>query len=208
MTAVSLALTDAPASGIERAPDESRPGFALYVGVDESMGAAGTTMLADLAQAVLQLVSELGPEMDAHASLSLTARPGTSLIDNLRTELAREGTASAAQRARAAWSRTTVIDLGARSVTVRGAPVALTFKEFALLEYLVHAPHRAVTRDELMRSVWGKGVPASGTRTIDVHVRRLRDKLGGLLQIATVRGVGYRFDPTPEIVLVGSGDAG
>jgi len=64
-----------------------------------------------------------------------------------------------------------------------------------------------VTRDELLRSVWHKRAWRNDTRTIDVHVRRLREKLGGCPRIVTVRGVGYRCDPTPEVVLVGSGDA-
>ena len=101
-----------------------------------------------------------------------------------------------------------VVDTEARTVVRHGRPVALTFKELALLEYLVRSPGRAVSRGELMETVWHGASPADGSRTIDVHVRRLRDKLGGCPGLATVRGVGYRFDPTPMIVLVGSGDAG
>lgn len=99
------------------------------------------------------------------------------------------------------------VDAVAREVTIDGHAVALTFKEFELLEYLLRSPHRAVSREELLRTVWNQSSRSSGSRTIDVHVRRLREKLGGCLQIVTVRGVGYRCDPTPEVVLVGSGDA-
>ncbi len=98
------------------------------------------------------------------------------------------------------------IDLGSRRVHVGGRPVPLTYKEFELLSHLVRAPHRVVGRAELLRTVW-HGTAQPGTRTVDVHVRRLREKVSGDA-ITTVRGVGYRFDPSPEIVLTGSGDAG
>ena len=104
--------------------------------------------------------------------------------------------------------RQVVLDTDARTLTIDWRDVALTFKEFALLEYLLRSARRAVSREELLETVWHKGASAVGTRTIDVHVRRLREKLGGCLQIVTVRGVGYRCDATPENVLVGSGDAG
>ncbi|WP_225752748.1 winged helix-turn-helix domain-containing protein [Actinotalea sp. Marseille-Q4924] len=100
-----------------------------------------------------------------------------------------------------------VLDVDAREVTRGGVVVPLTYKELGLLEHLLRNPHRAVARDELLREVWRKSVTARTTRTIDVHVRRLREKLGGCLRIVTVRGVGYRWDPTPDVVLIGSGDA-
>jgi DNA-binding response OmpR family regulator len=90
-------------------------------------------------------------------------------------------------------------------VTLPDSPTA---KEFSLLEYLLRSARRAAGRHELLRTVWRGSMPADGSRTIDVHVRRLREKLGGCLEAVTVRGVGYRFDPSPDVVLVGSGDAG
>lgn len=108
---------------------------------------------------------------------------------------------------RAAPAATLVLDADAREVTRGGVVVPMTHKELGLLEHLLRNPHRAVPRDELLREVWHKNVTARTTRTIDVHVRRLREKLGGSLRIVTVRGVGYRWDPTPDVVLVGSGDA-
>jgi hypothetical protein len=100
-----------------------------------------------------------------------------------------------------------VLDADAREVTRGGVVVPMTHKELGLLEHLLRNPHRAVPRDELLQQVWRKNVTARTTRTIDVHVRRLREKLGGSLRIVTVRGVGYRWDPTPDVVLIGSGDA-
>jgi len=96
----------------------------------------------------------------------------------------------------------TRIDLSGRRVAVAGQQVRLTRLEFALLAHLVRAPHRVVGRAELLQTVWG-GTFRPGTRTVDVHVRRLRAKVTGSA-IATVRGIGYRFDPTPRIVLSGS----
>ena len=78
-------------------------------------------------------------------------------------------------------------------VSVSGALLDLTYKEFELLRYLVQHPGRVFTRTDLLQEVWGYNF-YGGTRTVDVHVRRLRAKLGveheGLIQ--TVRGVGYR----------------
>ncbi|MNW56866.1 Response regulator SaeR [compost metagenome] len=64
-----------------------------------------------------------------------------------------------------------------------------------------------MTREELLSTVWGADAVRDGSRTIDVHVRRLREKLGLQHVITTVRGLGYRFDPQTHVVLSGSGDA-
>lgn len=86
-----------------------------------------------------------------------------------------------------------VLDAASYSVTVAGRPLDLTYKEFELLRFLAERPGRVFTRPTLLREVWGFDF-YGGTRTVDVHVRRLRAKLGpeheGLIQ--TVRGVGYR----------------
>jgi DNA-binding response OmpR family regulator len=78
-------------------------------------------------------------------------------------------------------------------VTVAGRVLDLTFKEFELLRFLVSNPRRVFTRSELLSKVWGYDF-YGGTRTVDVHVRRLRAKLGSEHEalIQTVRGVGYR----------------
>jgi DNA-binding response OmpR family regulator len=85
------------------------------------------------------------------------------------------------------------LDVDAYRVTLLGRPLDLTYKEFELLRFLAERPGRVFTRPALMREVWGYDF-YGGTRTVDVHVRRLRAKLGpeheGLIE--TVRGVGYR----------------
>jgi len=89
-----------------------------------------------------------------------------------------------------------VIDEATYSVRLRGHVLDLTYKEFELLKYLVQHPGRVFTRSQLLQEVWGYDY-FGGTRTVDVHVRRLRAKLGTDYEvlIGTVRNVGYRFVP-------------
>ena len=89
-----------------------------------------------------------------------------------------------------------VIDEATYSVRLRGRLLDLTYKEFELLKYLAQHPGRVFTRSQLLQEVWGYDY-FGGTRTVDVHVRRLRAKLGTEheLLIGTVRNVGYRFVP-------------
>lgn len=91
------------------------------------------------------------------------------------------------------------IDAGGYTARVRGRPLDLTYKEFELLKYLAQHPGRVFTRAQLLQEVWGYDY-YGGTRTVDVHVRRLRAKLGPEHEqlIGTVRNVGYRFDPPRE----------
>lgn len=97
------------------------------------------------------------------------------------------------------------IDEGTYTAKLRGKSLDLTFKEFELLKYLAQHPGRVFTRAQLLQEVWGYDY-FGGTRTVDVHVRRLRAKLGAENEslIGTVRNVGYRFvtqrsDDTPVV---------
>jgi len=90
------------------------------------------------------------------------------------------------------------IDEVSYSAKIHGQPMDLTYKEFELLKFLVQQPGRVFTRDQLLSEVWGYDY-FGGTRTVDVHIRRLRAKLGDLESlIGTVRNVGYRFNSVPE----------
>jgi DNA-binding response OmpR family regulator len=86
------------------------------------------------------------------------------------------------------------IDEATYAAKLRGQPLDLTFKEFELLKYLAQHPGRVFTRAQLLQEVWGYDY-FGGTRTVDVHVRRLRAKLGTEHEalIGTVRNVGYKF---------------
>ena len=87
------------------------------------------------------------------------------------------------------------INLATYQVTVAGEPVDFTYLEYALLAYLIKHPERTFTREALLQSVWGYNY-CGGTRTVDVHVRRIRAKLGPSLaqHLETVRGVGYLWN--------------
>jgi DNA-binding response OmpR family regulator len=87
------------------------------------------------------------------------------------------------------------IDPESYQVRVRGRPLDLTYKEFQLLTYLAERPGRVLSRSRLLQEVWGYDF-FGGTRTVDVHIRRLRAKLGAEHEgmIATVRNVGYKLE--------------
>ena len=87
-----------------------------------------------------------------------------------------------------------VIDENSYTAKVRGRTLDLTFKEFELLKFLAQHPGRVFTRSQLLQEIWGYDY-VGGTRTVDVHIRRLRSKLGPEFEalIGTVRNVGYRF---------------
>ena len=87
-----------------------------------------------------------------------------------------------------------VIDESTYTAKIKGRSLDLTFKEFELLKYLAQHPGRVFTRAQLLQEIWGYDY-FGGTRTVDVHIRRLRSKLGPEFEaiIGTVRNVGYRF---------------
>jgi DNA-binding response OmpR family regulator len=94
------------------------------------------------------------------------------------------------------------IDLEELRVTRGGEPVFLTPTEFRMLRFLASHPRRPVTRETLIEAVWGYEGGIGSDRTVDVHIRHLREKLeedpGNPRWIQTVRGVGYRFEPEGE----------
>ena len=92
-----------------------------------------------------------------------------------------------------------VIDEDSYTAKIKGRTLDLTFKEFELLKYLAQHPGRVFSRSQLLQEIWGYDY-FGGTRTVDVHIRRLRSKLGPEFEsvIDTVRNVGYRFATTTE----------
>ena len=87
---------------------------------------------------------------------------------------------------------TLVVDRAAHEVVVEGRTVQLTAKEFALLAFLAQNRGRVFTRETLLARVWGARYEG-GPRTVDIHVRRLRMKLGDALPLETLRGAGYKL---------------
>lgn len=88
------------------------------------------------------------------------------------------------------------LDPAARTVTRAGLPVRLTAKEFDLLLYLARNPNRALYRSQIFAQVWGSDF-LGDSRTIDLHIQRLRHKLGPALRLVPVYKVGYRLEVQP-----------
>ncbi|KAA8961543.1 response regulator transcription factor [Mycobacterium sp.] len=122
--------------------------------------------------------------------------PGTGPAEvdaRLRLLVGRRGGMSEQENAGKITLGELVIDEGTYTARLRGRPLDLTYKEFELLKYLAQHAGRVFTRAQLLHEVWGYDF-FGGTRTVDVHVRRLRAKLGPEYEalIGTVRNVGYK----------------
>ncbi|MDJ0320486.1 winged helix-turn-helix domain-containing protein [Pseudarthrobacter sp. PS3-L1] len=209
MTAPTPVISDS-ASIRAVANDTAARGFVLYMGIDEDTAAAAGTSIAKLAQEIRAYAQSLVPGADSYAAVAVAPAnaPGSSL-DVVRSTFG-DPTVAARQRAEAARpqlapeSRPTgvLIDLARREVHLDGESLNLTFKEFELLNYLVENGTRTVGRDELLEGLWRNAEEVPNERTIDVHIRRLRSKLGRLANtVRTVRGQGYRFYEHPEVVV-------
>ncbi|MGQ4533261.1 winged helix-turn-helix domain-containing protein [Dermabacteraceae bacterium P7054] len=97
-----------------------------------------------------------------------------------------------------------VIDFTGRRVRLSGAPVNLAHKEFEILAFLLRNARSTVSREDILANVWQGADTSVGIRTIDVHIRRLRAKLGTYRElISTVRGRGYRYDPSSDVTVIG-----
>lgn len=127
------------------------------------------------------ILDSAGPaEVDARIRLAVDARIyAREALEGASTEI-RQGDV--------------LIDEGTYTAKIRGNSLDLTFKEFELLKFLAQHPGRVFSRAQLLQEIWGYDY-FGGTRTVDVHIRRLRSKLGPEFEsiIGTVRNVGYRF---------------
>ncbi|NNC13474.1 winged helix-turn-helix transcriptional regulator [Planctomonas sp. JC2975] len=200
---------DAPAPvRIRAVPNGTRArGFALYVGFDEDKAGAAGTDLGHVVEALKRLAAEIAPGSETYAAVALAPEAaGGRDIDVVR--LALQDPAAIAknrQTTEPSPDRATgvVVDISRKRLLLDNENIALTYKEFELLQYLVLREGRTIDRSELIASLWEAGddeVP--NERTIDVHVRRLRSKLGTYEDIVrTVRGVGYRFDRHADVTI-------
>jgi len=182
-------------------------GFVLYVGVDELKAAAAGTDLARVVAALRALASELVPTSETYAAVALAPQgAGGRDVEVVRLAL-QDPSALAKHRHQPEQEEKprggVVVDLSRKRVVLDGETAALTYKEFELLQYLVLREGRTIDRAELISSLWSAGDDdAPNERTIDVHVRRLRSKLGSYEDIVrTVRGVGYRFDRHADVAI-------
>ena len=198
--------TDAAAPRLRAVPagTEAR-GFVLYVGLDELKAELAGTDLGQIVAQLKGLVAELVPTAETHAAVALAPQgAGGRDVDVVRLAL-QDPAALARQRQTPVDEPKprggVVIDISRKRLQLDGETAPLTYKEFELLQYLVLREGRTIDRAELIASLWNANddeIP--NERTIDVHVRRLRSKLGAYEDIVrTVRGVGYRFDRHADV---------
>ena len=180
-------------------------GFVLYVGLDELKAELAGTDLGQIVAQLKSLVAELVPTAETHAAVALAPQgAGGRDVDVVRLAL-QDPAALARQRQTPVVEQKprggVVIDISRKRLLLDGETAPLTYKEFELLQYLVLREGRTIDRAELIASLWNANddeIP--NERTIDVHVRRLRSKLGAYEDIVrTVRGVGYRFDRHADV---------
>jgi DNA-binding winged helix-turn-helix (wHTH) protein len=180
-------------------------GFVLYVGVDEAKALAAGTDLGTIVEALKNLTAQLVPDSQTYAAVALAPQgSGGRDVDVVRLAL-QDPSALAKHRQHVEEEPKPrsgiIVDLSRKRVTLDEETAPLTYKEFELLQYLVLREGRTIDRAELISSLWSAGdEDAPNERTIDVHVRRLRSKLGAYEEIVrTVRGVGYRFDRHADV---------
>jgi DNA-binding winged helix-turn-helix (wHTH) protein len=201
-----LPVKPAPARRLHAVPTgtEAR-GFALYVGVDQAKALEAGTDLSQVVEQLKQLLAQLVPGSETYAAVAL-APAGAGGRDVEVVRLALQDPAALAKHRQVEEPAPkprggVVIDISRKRVLLDGSTAALTYKEFELLQYLVLREGRTIDRAEIIAALWAAGddeVP--NERTIDVHVRRLRSKLGDFEDIVrTVRGVGYRFDRHADV---------
>jgi DNA-binding winged helix-turn-helix (wHTH) protein len=200
-----------PERRLRAVPEGTEPrGFALYVGIDENGAAAAGTDLGEIVQALKRALAELAPDAETYAAVALApAGAGGRDVDVVR--LALQDPAALAKHRQSTPAPIVpeprggvVIDISRKRVLLDGETAPLTYKEFELLQFLVLREGRTIDRTEIIATLWGDGddEETPNERTIDVHVRRLRSKLGVYEDIVrTVRGAGYRFDRHADVAI-------
>lgn len=183
-------------------------GFALYVGIDEATAAANGIDLAKIVEALKNLTTQLVPDAQTYAAVALAPeQAGGRDVDVVRLAL-QEPSAVARHRGDESASdkegNGVTIDISRKRILIDDETAPLTFKEFELLQFLVIHKGLTVSRSELIAALWrADDVDIPNERTIDVHVRRLRAKLGRFEDIVrTVRGIGYRYDSHADVTVL------
>jgi DNA-binding winged helix-turn-helix (wHTH) protein len=180
-------------------------GFAVYVGVDEAGALAAGTTIAEIVDAVRNAVTDAVPDTESHVAVAYA--PATQRgknLDIVRLAL-REPRAVAELLPPKPPAVVTgvLIDLSRKRVVINGETPPLTYKEFELLQHLVLREGVTVDRAAIIDTLWAASdVDRPNTRTIDVHVRRLRSKIEPFDSVVrTVRGIGYRFDRHADVTI-------
>ncbi len=209
LRAVPTPAPEQPAQPARHLPPGTAPrGFALYVGLDEAKAAADGVTLGVLVEALRRTIADLAPSAQTYATVALAPTgAGGRDVDVVRLALHEPAAVARTKDEPEEADRApggVVVDISRKRVLLDGESAQFTFKEFELLQYLVLREGRTIDRSELVASLWQNAAEdeAPGERTIDVHVRRLRAKLGAYEDIVrTVRGVGYRFDRHADVVI-------
>ncbi|HEY9408772.1 MAG TPA: winged helix-turn-helix domain-containing protein [Jiangellaceae bacterium] len=179
-----------------RHPEPAPPvGLMLFVELDPDRTLPSGPRLAHVADELRNLARSLLPHAETRTAMLVQPEPDAGIATTAGDSAVVAASAAAAERRLTTWAADGVrLDPAGRRLVVDGAEVALTMREFELISYLAHHRGRAIGRSELLERVW-PAQPGSTTRTVDVHVRRLRQKLGlHSRRITTVRGHGYRLD--------------
>ncbi|AWR22255.1 MAG: winged helix-turn-helix domain-containing protein [Aurantimicrobium sp.] len=187
-------------------------GFALYVGLDEATAAERGLDLGKVVEALKKLTNELVPGTETYAAVALA--PASSRgrqVDLVRLAL-QEPSAVAKYTPEEDFEPSdgdggVVVDISRKRVLIDYQAAPLTFKEFELLQFLVVHKGETISREEIIKALWREDdLDIPNERTIDVHVRRLRSKLGRFEDIVrTVRGVGYRYDTHADVTVMHAG---
>ncbi len=198
-------ITSSPSIRAVPAGTEAR-GFVLYVGFDEDKANEAGTSLGAIVEALKNLTAHVAPGSETYAAVALAPEgSGGRDVDVVRLALGDPAAIARHRKPEVDLDRArdgVVIDLSRKRLLLDNNPIALTYKEFELLQFLVLREGQTVERQQLIHGLWDASsdeeIPSE--RTIDVHVRRLRVKLGDYQDIVrTVRGVGYRFDRHADV---------
>jgi len=184
-------------------PSEPR-GFALYVGISEAEAQAAGISLQQLVTDLKQTVSDHVPGTETHAAIALApAGAWGTHLHIVRMALHDPIALGKLGKKTTTPESEVLIDISRKRVLIDGEQAPLTYKEFALLQFLVLREGQTVNREVIIDALWAEGdEDAPEARTIDVHIRRLRSKLGRYEDIVrTVRGVGYRFDRHADVTI-------
>lgn len=195
----------APPSPIRAVPEGAEVrGFALYVGLGDGATSADQAELTRLVGELRALTSRLAPSAQTHAAVALApAGSGGRDVDVVRRALGDPAVQQPAPESDAGI----VIDLTRKRVALGDDIAPLTYREFELLQHIVLREGSTVGRCDIIDALWHADADdRPNERTIDVHVRRLRSKLGAYAAIIrTVRGEGYRFDRHADVTVLAGG---
>ncbi|WP_167143112.1 winged helix-turn-helix domain-containing protein [Canibacter zhoujuaniae] len=210
----NLATLTKPASvkpAIHSTPDGAEVrGFALYIGATEAQLAAQDTTLATIVTELKARLAELAPGVESYATLAIAPKNlGGRDVDVVRYALGEPGARKRQEKASntsadRAHSGVTV-DIQRQRVLLDNLETPFTYREFQLLQFFVLREGQTICREDILDRLW-RHAPAEekpNERTIDVHIRRLRIKLGQYGNIIrTVRGTGYRFDRHADVRVI------